>query len=88
MILFLIRAEVAAELAGLRLVEVDDAQLGAATSALEAGSVKLKERYFDLSKGALKVPFSGSWRGRLGSAQLSNKFRVVKCGECENCSRY
>jgi len=42
-ILLLIRAEVAAELAGLRLVEVDHAQLGPATPALEAGSVKLKE---------------------------------------------
>ena len=41
-VLLLVRTEVAAELAGLGLVEVDHAQLGSAAPALEAGPVKLK----------------------------------------------
>ena len=42
-VLLLVRAEVAAKLARLGFVEVDDAQLGPAAATLEAGSVKLQQ---------------------------------------------
>ena len=42
MVLLLVRAHVAAEPAGLGLVEVDHAQLGVATSTLKASPMQLK----------------------------------------------
>ena len=63
MVLLLVRAEVAAKLARLGFVEVDDAQLGPAAATLEAGAVKLQQ----------SGSFYHNLKSTKGSAQLLRK---------------